>query len=73
MMYKFDCVYIERQRLRPYCYKLDKEIRPKDCHDCGWYRMNATSIDRSDILQFGELTVEDVRRIMRKGLEEELG
>ena len=71
MIYKLDCQYSESQRLRPYCHKLQREIRPRDCSTCGWYSLPQQQ-EKSDIQQFGELTIEDVRRIMHKGLEDEL-
>ncbi len=41
MNYSFDCYFfIEKNNLRsrPYCDKLQQEIRPKNCFNCGWYK-----------------------------------
>lgn len=37
--YKSDCEKYDttHQRLRPHCDQLQREIRPRDCRDCGWY------------------------------------
>lgn len=59
---RIDCNYIdiEQQKLRPYCERLEREIRARDCNDCGWYYLNP---DRA--LGLGTVTREDVLRILK--------
>ena len=63
MNYNLDCQYIEPQRLRPFCHKLTREIRPKDCSGCGWYSLRVS--DEQE-LGLGAMVEEDVKRMKRE-------
>lgn len=60
--YRLDCKYIEQQRLRPYCHKLQKEIRPKNCFGCGWYSL----AEPKEELGVGSMFPEDLKRLEDK-------
>lgn len=61
MKYKLDCQYMEQQRIRPYCNKLQKEIRPKNCDECGWYSLGQNIREKE--LGLGATVEEDIKRL----------
>lgn len=68
MNYKIDCVFYigTNTRLRPYCHKLNKEIRVRDCDDCGYFRRFTQP--RSDIVELGlgSIMSDDIKRLRGK-------
>ena len=67
MNYRLDCGYIitDGQRLRPYCSKLTREIRPRDCSGCGWFYLPPESLEDKE-LGLGAMVEEDVKRMKRE-------
>lgn len=64
--YKKDCAYYtdDNQRIRPYCSKLESEVRPKDCACCGWYQLREEEREHRNI---GTVTQEDIKRLLGGG------
>lgn len=61
--YSKDCLHYsdDNQRLRPYCEVVEREIRPKDCRDCGWYILRREEREHRNI---GTVTEEDIKRVL---------